>query len=66
MDRVLALQPDEVFCVVTPGGTYRMTKREFYEEFPNVVSSKSYRTGERLYHYPKPPRRARRFRVAGS
>lgn len=60
-----ALKPDEVFCVVTPGATFRMTKREFYEEFPRVVSSPSYRI-RGLYHFPKPPRRALKFRVMSS
>jgi hypothetical protein len=60
-----ALKPDEVFCVVTPGGTFRMTKREFYEEFPRVLSSPSYRI-RGLYHFPKPPKRSLKFRVMSS
>ena len=60
-----ALKPDDVFCVVTPGGTFRMTKREFYEEFPRVVSSPSYRI-RGLYHFPKPPGRSLKFRVTTS
>jgi len=50
------------FCIVTPDGTYRFTKREFYETFPNVVASKSYQES-RLYHFPKPPKRALKFKV---
>jgi hypothetical protein len=50
------------FCVITPAGTFGFTKQEFYDEFPGVVASASYR--ERgLYHFPKAPARAMRFRI---
>ena len=58
-----SLGPNESFRVVTPVGTFQMTKSEFYREFRNVVSSKSY-SRDGIYHYPKLPARAERFRVA--
>jgi len=56
------LHMDETFCIVTPNGSYRMTRREFQTEFQNVVRSHSYQE-KGLYHYPKPPKRALQFRV---
>jgi hypothetical protein len=47
---------------VTDQGTFAMTKREFYETFPRVLESRSYRH-DRIYHYPKPPQRALRFKI---
>jgi hypothetical protein len=61
-DVIEPLSMKDVFEVVTPVGTWRMTKAEFYQVFPNVVSSKSY-TESRYYHYPKPPEKADQFRV---
>jgi hypothetical protein len=52
----------ESFEVDTPSGLFRFTKREFYEEFPGVVRSRSYQS-DGLYHYPNVPRRAERFRI---
>lgn len=52
------------FCVITPVGTFVFSKREFYEEFPRVVESASYRVNGQ-YHFPKPPARAMRFIVDG-
>jgi len=37
------LGDDEPFQVITPVGTFRFTKGEFYRDFPNVVASSSYR-----------------------
>jgi hypothetical protein len=56
------LAMNDAFEVVTPKGTWRMTKRDFYRVFPNVVASKSY-VQSRYYHYPKPPEKAEQFRV---
>jgi hypothetical protein len=53
---------DECFEVATPAALFRFTKREFYEEFPGVVQSRSYLFGG-VYHYPTVPKRAERFRV---
>lgn len=52
----------EKFCVVTPQGSFAMTKQEFYYAFQNVVQSKSYQQ-ERIYHYPKLPEKALQFLV---
>lgn len=52
------------FRIVTPVGTFEMSKAEFYSAFPNVVKSKSYKEG-RLYHYPTVPKAALRFRIDG-
>lgn len=62
-DRIEPLAMDSVFEVVTPEGTWRMTKADFYRAFPNVVASDSYQR-VRYYHYPKVPRQAEQFRVA--
>jgi hypothetical protein len=61
-DLIERLRDDDVFEVVTPEGRFRMTKREFYRDFPNVVASNSYRV-RRIYHYPNTPAAARRYRV---
>ena len=56
------LDDDESFGIVTPVGTFQMTKRQFYDAFPRVVASASYR--ERgLYHFPTVPRAALPFLV---
>jgi hypothetical protein len=56
------LRDDESFEVITPEGTFRFTKREFYAEFPKVVVSPSY--AERgMYHFPKVPQRAMKYLV---
>jgi hypothetical protein len=48
------------FRIVTPDGTFEMTKADFYRDFANVVGSMSYR--ERgLYHYPRTPERALKY-----
>jgi hypothetical protein len=61
-DLIEPLGMDEVFCVETKVGTIAMTKRQFYETFPGVLRSASYRQS-RIYHYPKPPSRALQFRI---
>jgi hypothetical protein len=59
-DVIEPLAMEGMFRVVTPNGTFRMTKAEFYLHFPNVVASNSYRRA-RIYHYPTTPARANRF-----
>jgi hypothetical protein len=56
------LDLDDRFCVVTPEGTFAMSKREFYETFPNVVESQNYRL-KKIYHYPTTPQKAMRFKI---
>ena len=48
------------FRVITPFGTFEMTKAEFVTEFSNVRRSSSY-ADRGIYHYPRPPKRAFRF-----
>lgn len=61
-DLIEPLDDASAFRVVTPVGTFQLTKGAFYAAFPGVVRSVSYR--ERgVYHYPKVPRTAERFRV---
>lgn len=58
------LSPVEVFRVVVSGlGVYEMTKGEFYEAFPNVVASRSYRV-DGLYHGANLHAKAARFRTS--
>lgn len=61
-DIIEPLADDQQFEVVTPDGTFRMTKREFQLEFPNVVASASYRDGG-VYHFPKVPAKATKYLV---
>jgi hypothetical protein len=61
-DTIEPLPVTAVFEVDTPAGRFRMTKAEFHANFPEIVSSVSYR--ERgLYHYPMIPYKAFRFLV---
>ena len=50
------------FEIVTPFGTFRMTRRQFQSAFPNVVESSSY-TRNGVYSYAKPPAKAYAFRL---
>ena len=63
-DVIENLRDEDVFEMVTPHGKFRMTKREFYRNFPGVVASRSYRE-QRIYHYPKLPAIAESYRVQG-
>ena len=59
-DVIEPLADDDIFEIVTPIDRFRMTKRQFYDDFANVTRTTSYR--ERgLYHYPVPPQRALRY-----
>jgi len=62
-DVIEPIGQSEVFRVITPVGTFQMTKSDFYRDFQNVVESKSYRE-DGIYHYPKVPARAERYRVS--
>lgn len=61
-DLIEPLGMNDKFCVVSNDGVFAMTKREFYETFPKVIESKSYRQN-RMYYYPNPPKRALQFKV---
>ena len=61
-DMIEPLEPEDVFEVETPDGTFRMTKAQFYETFDNVVRTRSYRD-KGIYHYPTVPSKADSHRV---
>lgn len=61
-DVIEALDDSDYFEVVTPVGTFRLSKLEFYRDFPNVTRSRSYREAG-IYHYPTVPGKAERYRV---
>ena len=61
-DTIEPLPGDAVFEIDTPAGVFRMTKAEFHAQFPEIVSSVSYRDLG-LYHYPMIPYKAFRFLV---
>ena len=54
------LDMDDVFICSTPEGKFRMTKRQFYDVFANVVTTSSYRD-TRIYHYKTTPQKAYQF-----
>ena len=56
------LRPGDRFRIVTPEGTFEMTKAEFYRDFDNVVRAMSYRD-RGLYHYPTTPEKALMYLV---
>ncbi len=61
-DVIEPLADGDTFRVVTPLGIFQMTKAEFYEVFPGVVVSASYRTAG-TYNYSVLPSKAARFRL---
>ena len=61
-DTIEPLSDDTVFEIETPAGTFRMTKGQFHADFPEIVSSVSYRDLG-LYHYPMIPYKVFRFLV---
>lgn len=56
-DLIEPLSPGEHFRVDTPVGSFQMSKAEFYEAFPKLVQTHSYRV-QRVYHSKAPPRHA--------
>jgi hypothetical protein len=56
------LQADERFRVETPEGAFEFSKAEFYETFPKLVLTRSYREAG-IYHFPQVPQAAMRFRM---
>ncbi len=59
-DIIEPLAVDDRFRVVTPAGTFEMTKAEFYRDFQGVTRSRSYRE-QGLYHYSRTPAKALRY-----
>jgi hypothetical protein len=59
------LGQDDLFRVDTPMGSFEMTRAQFERDFRNVLDSESYKqTG--MYHYPKIPQKAERYRCSSS
>lgn len=56
-DIIEPLAAGDRFRVVTPAGTYEMTKGDFYRDFGSVTKSTSYRD-RGLYHYARTPVKA--------
>ncbi len=59
-DLIEPLDMDDAFICSTPEGEFRMTKRQFYDVFENVVKTESYLV-KRIYHYKKTPQKAYQF-----
>jgi len=59
-DVIEPLGMKDKFRILTPEGTFEMTKADFYRDFANVASSMSYRV-RGLYHYPRTPEKALRY-----
>jgi len=59
-DIIEPLAADARFRIITPAGTYEMTRAEFYRDFQNVAKSKSF-LEQGLYHYTRTPVRALRY-----
>ena len=59
-DVIEPLAAGDRFRIITPEGTFEMTKAEFYRDFANVVRSMSYRD-RGLYHYPTTPEKALKY-----
>ena len=53
---------DEIKITVFGEAIYIMTKKDFYESFPNVVASKSYMI-DGNYNYKKTPSKAKKYIV---
>ncbi len=63
-DVIEPLAMHDSFRMVTKRhGTFQMTKRDFYRDFANVVSTDSYQRA-RLYHSPTVPKKALPYRIA--
>ena len=60
-DVIEPLSPDDAFRVVTPIGTFEMTKADFCRVFPNVRETRSYREAG-TYNYANLPKAAEEFR----
>ena len=63
-DKIERLNDDDYIKihVIQDNATYKMTKREFYQTFDNVVSSKSYKEIGN-YNYRKTPKKALKYLI---
>lgn len=62
-DVIEQLGSSQRFRVITPHGTFELTRGDFDRVFANVARSQSYRL-KGVYHYPVVPGKARNFRIA--
>ena len=56
------LAAQQRFRVVTPVGTFEMSRADFEHVFGHICASRSWQL-RGLYHYPRVPAKADRFRV---
>ena len=62
-DKIEPLEDDDCFQVETANhGTFVFPKKDFDTDFAKQKNSASYKDGG-IYHYPKPPSKALRFRI---
>jgi len=61
--RIDPLSPDDQFRIVTPVGTFQMSKREFETDFAEVAFGDCYNVKVRRYHYRKLPSKAEKYRI---
>ena len=64
-DVIERLQPNDRFRIITPAGTFEMSKADFYRDFANVVETMSYRV-RGLYHMSPTPQKAIKYLLPGS
>jgi len=56
------LRANDRFRIITPAGTFEMSKADFLRVFHRVTLSATYRE-KRIYHYPSLPRAASQFLI---
>jgi hypothetical protein len=61
-DVIEALKDEQVFRIITPLGTFAMTKADVYRAFPKMVQTRSYRV-DGVYHTKSLPSAIEEFRV---
>ena len=62
-DIIESLNNDDSFIVHTNDGSFKFTKAEFYQVFPNVIKTESY-IKNRYYGCKYPPKRALQFLIS--
>lgn len=61
-EKIEPLRMDDVFQINCPFGSFRMTKRDFLNDFGHIIETKSWKKNG-IYHYPHPPRKALKYLV---
>jgi hypothetical protein len=62
LDKIDRLAPTDIFEIVTPDATFRMSRADFERDFANVVRSPSYQNAG-YYHYSTVPSKATKYIV---